>query len=1023
MRVYKPQVLKNLIRKYISPFIVEEKAVIGEWRSTAAVHPAPGVIVPDGRPAVTMRLGDYWRVGYDDTRFFEAEVTVPASFAGRRVYLCVDFGGEAIVRIGGKIVGAVSSRANSGWVGRNEVLFPQPLKAGETLAIQLEAAVDCGGFCDTAMAGGKYMTYEMKTAELQLINEDAEGLYFDLNCAFEIYERCTDPVTAKRIYNAVEKAAHIPDYDAGKERFYADAKKARACLKAELDRIRYSVPGGVIMAGHSHLDVAWLWTVNEITRKCARTFANNLALMDMYPEFRFTQSQAAVYYYIKEYYPELWPRIKEKVQSGRWEIVGNTWVEADTNIASGESLIRQLLYGREFFLREFGVSSDIYWLPDCFGFTAALPQIIRRSGMKYFFTSKLSNNDTNEFPVSVFRWRAHSGDEVLAYMQKLGYGGEADASYVTEVRKRNLQADVVEDTFGCYGYGDGGGGCTYQMAERLRRLGSMPGMPSVRPGTAAQFFAGVEKTKNELPVWDGEMYYENHRGTYTSQAFVKENNRRGEFLMRELELLGVLAKDHDKNAYEALWRTLLTNQFHDILPGTSIHEVFENTRREYAAFMKEAETRRTALLTALSAAPGEAPGIAVWNLTSHTAGGPVRVNVPDDVKGVLDEHGSPVPCAVKPTAEGNELTFIARGIPAVGAARYTVTETPAGLPCVTAEPGLLENEYLSVRIASDGTLLSVFHKTLGREALAGAGNRLTCSHDKPIHESAWNLEADYMLHTDVLIPERIEVSQCTPVAGAVRVTYRYNASAVTQEYTLYAGSHTLDIRTHVDWHEREKVLRAAFPLNVRSRYAAFHVAHGVMERPAFANDPFQTAMFECCAHLWADLSESDFGVSLLNNCKYGHAVRGNELSVTLMRGPVCPDPTGDIGEQDFIYSVYPHAGDWSASDVGDLARALNEPPVALWLPDGAFGGGSFMSVDAKNTVIDAVKQAQNGEGVIVRVNETEKKRCRVTLRLPFMPAKAWECNLMEENERSVPVSGNTLRFDIKPFEVKTFRFI
>ena len=1023
MRVLKPQVLKNLIQKHISPFIVEDRVVIGAWRSTTAVHPAPGVIVPDGKPETVMRLGDLWRVGYDDTRFFEADVTVPASFAGRRVYLCVDFGGEAIVRVNGKIVGAVSSRANSGWVGRNEVLFPTPPKAGETLRIQLEAAVDCGGFCDTAMAGGKYMTYEMRAAELQLINEDAEGLYFDLNCAFEVYERCTDPVTAKRVYNAVEKAAHVPDYDAGRERFYEDAKKARACLKEELGKIRWAVPGGVVMAGHSHLDVAWLWTVNEITRKCARTFANNLALMDMYPEFRFTQSQAAVYWFIKEYYPELWPRIKEKVKSGQWEITGNTWVEADTNIASGESLIRQLLYGREFFLKEFGVSSDIYWLPDCFGFTAALPQIIRRAGMKYFFTSKLSNNDTNEFPVSVFRWRSHSGDEVLAYMQKMGYGGEADAAYITEVRKRNSQNDLTDVTLGCYGYGDGGGGCTYRMAERLRRFGSMPGMPEVKPGTAARFFAEAEKVRNDLPVWDGEMYYENHRGTFTSQAFVKENNRRGEFLMRELELLGVLAKDYDKPALEALWRTLLTNQFHDILPGTSIHEVFENTRKEYDAFMREAKARRTALLTELSSAPGEAPGIAVWNFTSHEVSGPVRVNVPETVKGLRAPSGAPVPCAVTKTAQGNELTFIARGVPAVGAARYTPADTPDGLPCVTAEPGLLENEYLCVRIASDGTLLSVFDKTLGREALAGAGNRLTVSHDKPIHESAWNLEADYTLHTDVLLPERIEVSECSPVAGAVRAVYRYHASAITQEYTLYAGSRTLDIKTHIDWHEREKVLRAAFPMNVRARYSAFHVAHGVMERPTFANDPFETAMFECCAHLWADLSESDFGVSLLNNCKYGHAVRGNELSITLMRGPVCPDPTGDIGEQDFIYSVYPHAGDWSAADVGNLARALNEPLAALWLPDGAFGGCGFLRVDKKNAVVDAFKAAQNGEGTIVRVNETEKKRCRVTLSLPFAPSAAYECNLMEENERPVHVSGNKLSFDIKPFEVKTFRVL
>ena len=1025
MRVVKPAVLKNLIHVYIPRFIVEDRVVLDAWKSYTGVHPAPGVIELDGLPETRMRLGDLWKVGYDDTRFFEADVRVPASFAGRRVYLCFDFGGESIVRINGKIVGAVSSRANSGWVGRNEILFSDPLRAGETLHIQLESAVDCGGFCDRAQAGETHMTYEMKTAELQLINEAAEGLYYDLSCAFEIYERCPDPVTARRIYNAVETAAHIPDYDAGKKRFYADAKKAREYLKKALAKIGYVVPGRVIMAGHSHLDVAWLWTVNEITRKCARTFSNNLALMDLYPDFRFTQSQAAVYFFIKRYYPELWPRIKEKVKNGQWEIVGNTWVEADTNIASGESLVRQLLYGREFFMKEFGVCSDIYWLPDCFGFTAALPQIIKRSGMKYFFTSKLNGNDTNEFPVSVFRWRAHSGDEVLAYMQKMSYNGEADALYITDVRLKNRQNDVVDATLGCYGYGDGGGGCTYNMVERVRRYRSMPGMPEVKLGTAAEFFAEVEKAKNDLPVWDGEMYYENHRGTFTSQAFVKENNRRGEILMRDIELLGVLGGGYDKREYEELWRVLLTNQFHDILPGTSIHEVFENTRKEYAAFSETAGNIKKQLLSALSREYAEENSVVVWNLTSHTAAGPVRVKVPAGFAGLADENGAPVPCTLRETDGGETLEFRAHDVPAVGCRRYRLLQTPthaAGF--VTADESLLENAFLQVRIAPNGQIAGIFDKENEREVLSGPGNRLTVSHDKPIHESAWNLEADYKLHTDVLEASSVEAVGADAVKGVVRVTYRFHDSVIVQDITLYSGARQLDFVTHVDWREREKVLKADFPVRVRARYSTFEVAHGVMERPTFANNPYETAMFECCAHKWADLSESDYGAAIMNNCKYGHAFADNDLCITLMRGPVCPDPTGDIGEQDFVYSFYPHPGDWSASDVTNLSRVLNDPLSAVFCAEGkGRPARSFFAVSDKNIVIDAVKAAQDGRGVIVRLNETQKKRGKATLTLPFTPQKAYTCDLMEKNEGEIAFSGNRIAFTCKPFEVLTFRFL
>lgn len=505
MHTLNPRVLHNQI-KQIEPYAVTDRLVIGRWRSYTGMHVSPNNIVLDDKPPVTLGLGDRWNVGYDETRYFEAEITVPSNFEGKKVYLSIDFGGEALVRINGEIVGAVSSRENSGWVHRTEILFKDGVKTGEKLNIQIEGTVDCAGFCNNAMAGEEYMEYRMKKAELIAVDKLTESYWYDISTAWDAYENCEDQYVKSRLFNAMDDSVHQLDFDLGGEAFIASVPNAVNVLWGEIEKIEYSTPGEVIMAGHSHLDVAWLWTVREITRKTARTFANNLALMDNYPDFKFTQSQAVLYDFMKKHYPDIFERVKEKVKNGQWEIVGNAWVEADTNIASGEALVRQLLYGREFFMKEFGVSSDIYWLPDCFGFTWALPQIIKRSGMKYFMTSKLFYNDTNEFPHSVFRWRSHSGDEILAYLCKQPYQSEYNAEYVTSLRKNNRQNSIVDVSCGMFGYGDGGGGCTYKQVETGKRIEKLPGMPKTTNGKVADFFKAIDGDFDKLPVYDGELY-------------------------------------------------------------------------------------------------------------------------------------------------------------------------------------------------------------------------------------------------------------------------------------------------------------------------------------------------------------------------------------------------------------------------------------------------------------------------------------------------------------------------------------
>ncbi|MEE1246954.1 MAG: glycoside hydrolase family 38 C-terminal domain-containing protein [Acutalibacteraceae bacterium] len=1027
MHTLNPRVLHNQI-KQIEPYAVTDRLVIGRWRSYTGMHVSPNNIVLDDKPPVTLGLGDRWNVGYDETRYFEAEITVPSNFEGKKVYLSIDFGGEALVRINGEIVGAVSSRENSGWVHRTEILFKDGVKTGEKLSIQIEGTVDCAGFCNNAMAGEKYMEYRMKKAELIAVDKLTESYWYDISTAWDAYENCEDQYVKSRLFNAMDDSVHQLDFDLGGEAFIASVPNAVNVLWGEIEKIEYSTPGEVIMAGHSHLDVAWLWTVREITRKTARTFANNLALMDNYPDFKFTQSQAVLYDFMKKHYPDIFERVKEKVKNGQWEIVGNAWVEADTNIASGEALVRQLLYGREFFMKEFGVSSDIYWLPDCFGFTWALPQIIKRSGMKYFMTSKLFYNDTNEFPHSVFRWRSHSGDEILAYLCKQPYQSEYNAEYVTSLRKNNRQNSIVDVSCGMFGYGDGGGGCTYKQVETGKRIEKLPGMPKTTNGKVADFFKAIDGDFDKLPVYDGELYYENHRGTFTSQAFIKKNNRRGEFMMRNAEILNVFGgEEYPAEKMEEAWKILLINQFHDILPGTSIHEAMENTREEYAQLRQlGGELVRKGKDGILNKVSVKDDSVLVWNMLTWQTKGIVKAEIPHMAKGIKNSDGKLLTSKVYEENGKYYIEFLADPVPAFGYGVFTLCDGTAEFENVKVTKNTLENKYLKVSLDGNGLIDEVIDKTTGRQILTGKGNLMTISHDKPIYESAWNMEFDYqMKFWELRDAESIEVVEASPLRGAVRVVRKFHESTITQDIILEKDKPTLDFDTTVDWHEREKVLKAEFPVDIRNRNASCEIAHGAAEYPTHYNTCYDQAKFEFCAHKWADLSEGGYGASIINDCKYGYNVHDNMMKITLLRGPICPDPMGDLGMHHFRYSFYPHAGTWRDADTVRLGFEEN---VRL---EGEFIGGTggndlghtYAKLDGESVILDAVKPAQDGRGYIVRMYESETRHCTVKASFELEYSKVIECNLMECDEQEIDCENGEFTFKMKPHEVKTFRLV
>lgn len=992
MRTPKQDVLLDLLRQ-AKKMIIRDSLDIPVWKARTGVHLGSGRYEyrNDERE---MRLGESWSGYYDDTIWFSSSVTVPESFAGKRVYLNIDFGGEAVLKINGEIAGSFSSEMGGGWVHRDRLpLFS--LKAGEKLDLELECGINCAGFCDNYLAGARSISYSMSVGRLILVDEPTERFCMLAQSVLETAKLLPDEALRARLYAAADDALHMPDFDFTPERFYESLPAALEFLSDEVKKLPWQPQGEVVMTGHSHIDVAWLWTVREVERKAERTFANTLMLMDNYPDYRFTQSQAALYDMVKRNQPELFERVRDKVKSGQWEVVGNTWVEADTNIASGESLIRQLLYGREFFKKEFGVDSDIYWLPDCFGFTWALPQIIARSGMKYFVTAKLAGNDTNPFPHSLFRWRSHSGHEVLAYFQKTHYQGDFSPAYVKSTWDANAQRGSVRSSMGMYGYGDGGSGGTTAMIEQSRVVGNMPGLPASRMGRADEFFPALEAARGELPVYDDELYYENHRGTFTSQAFVKKNNRRGEFLLRNAELATVLSgAKFDSAEFDRVWKLLLINQFHDIMPGTSIHDVYVNCRREYAELLRAGEALLASALDGLNAAlPRPEDCYAVWNLDTRPQSGM--------------------------TAEG----FYAENVPAMGYKLFPLSALPAAAP-VRADARLLENDLLRVELDENGELTSVYDKKNGREVLEGIGNRLTIFQDKAIHETAWNLEADYVKKSwELTKPESVRAVP-DPCRGIIEIVRKFNLSTLTQRIILDPGADYIDFETSVDWQETLKMLKVSFPVAVRAREAVYEIAHGFNTRPTHVNTTFDAARFEVCGHKFADLSEGCYGVSLINDCKYGYDIRENVMRMTLMRSPDCPDQTADKGENSFVYRLYPHAGSWQESALLERAFGLNNPLRVFRLPANGVAGPaekSLVSVSRRGVVLDALKPARDGEGLILRVYEAYASRGRVDISLPFAVNSVTECNLMEVEETALPHTSGSFSFDIKPNEVRTFR--
>jgi len=802
--------------------------------------------------------------------------------------------------------------------------------------------------------------------------------------------------------------------------FYKSIPEAHDYLKDSIKKAGQALDVDLTAIGHAHIDVAWLWTLEQTRQKSRRSFTNVLRLMESYPSFTFTQSQPQLYDYLIEDDPEMFQEIKDRVEEGRWEPIGGMWVEADCNISSGESLVRQFLLGREFFRDHFGPDADspVLWLPDVFGYAWNLPQLIKEAGLEYFFTIKIGWSQYNRLPFDSFWWRGLDGTKVLTHfstsknpesVHASTYNSDASpgqilGTWLNFQNKDDAPPGKSLPLLMSYGWGDGGGGPTREMVENILEMENFPAAPRVKPGKVIDFYHQLEAVSERLPVWNGELYLEFHRGTYTTQARNKRANRKMEFALHDAEFLATAASLYDpvyQYPYDALdqaWKLVLLNQFHDILPGSSIAPVYVESLIQYQEVEQIASGINKAALESLSAHFG--PHLLV-NPTSFERDEPVII------AGNISESGKLLPYSITPLLEQNNTT------------------APGEL---VGKKNLLENEYLRVEFNSAGDITRIFDKLAQRDVLPEGtlANQWIAFEDRPLNWDAWDIDIFYDDKKWLAEPaSSIKIIEKGPLRATLEIKRQILSSSYTQRVSLDHNSVRLDFDTEIDWQERKILLKAAFPVDVLSPTATYEIQWGNVERPTHHNTSWDWARFETAAQKWVDLSEGQYGVSLINDCKYGHDIHGNTIRLTLLRGTTAPDPEADLGKHSFKYSLFPHQGSWDENTVKQAYLVNN--PLLVWEGDKKAGTKvepfSLVSVDQPNLVIETIKKAQDGKGLIIRIYESQRSRGLFTLQTGFPVEKAFRTNILEENQDSLSVEGNQITGTYKPYQIITILVI
>lgn len=980
------------------------------------------------RPSCT-DLGGCWEEipeagvwgGHMEYRVFSGKIVIPEAFSGKHVLFRLLTGKEGE------------------WDGTNPQFtvyvngtLRQGFDVNHTSLCLSESAVP-GTEYDIFLSAftGTQNFHLLFNASLQSLDAETEGLYYDLKLPWQAMELLDEQEPAYLELEAVlTEAVNALDlrkpYSAA---YYRSVARAREILKEKI----YTVPrdsfATVRLIGHTHIDVAWLWTLAVTRDKAVRSFSTVLELMKKYPEYRFMSSQPQLYKFVKEAAPEVYEGIRQRVAEGRWEPEGGMFLEADCNLISGESFVRQFLYGKRFFRQEFGRDNQILWLPDVFGYSAALPQIMKKSGIRYFMTTKISWNEVNKLPYDSFYWKGIDGTKILThfsptrdYVQPKNLGG-ADTIYTTytgDISPRQMkgawqryqQKNLNRDVLTCFGHGDGGGGPTAEMLEAQRRMTyGIPGCPRTQPDSALDFFRRLEADLQGKPVptWTGELYLEYHRGTYTSMARNKKWNRRGEFALTNVESEAVLAGLLAGVPYPALqeyWEILLRNQFHDILPGSSIREVYEDSKKEYEKLFAYIDDTQARLLQTVADGVG---GTIVWNPNGQELSG----------LAVLEQDASNV---WQKTADGKYLAW-AESVPAKG---YTLLENRMPeLEPVSISPRQVITPFAEIQFNEQGHITSWYDRQACRQLLqpGTCGNVLMTYEDKPFQYDNWNLQ-DYYKEKAWPVEDLVSgaVIETGPLRYALKLVWNYQDSQIEEILYFYPNTPRVDVHFSTDWNEDQVLLKALFPVEINTAEATFEIQYGNVKRPTTVNTSWDAARFEVCYHKWMDVSEGGYGVSFLNDCKFGVSIEENVVGLSLLKSGRDPNPMADREHHEAVYSVFPHIGSWQEAGTVREGYLLNNPlrtctgrSNAPVLP----ARYSLVSHDHRNIMVEAVKQAEDSTDLIIRLYEFENTRTEAKLHLAQPFRKVWLCDLMEEKETLLAENSADITVPVEPFGIIT----
>lgn len=922
----------------------------------------------------------------------------------------------------GKPAGIINSKNR--FIGGNHAFMfvDTSARAGDVveLAFECYAGHFCAGTQPYENYGHDECTSDFRHVyggiKLCVLDKTVRDCVFDLSTVLQMAHLPADNFLAMRAHECLMNAFPYLIQDirrASEEEIRESCRKMSEAVSPALEKSHGDSSRGTVgVIGHSHMDTAWLWPVSETIRKCARTYSQALTLMDMYPEYTFMQSSALHLDWMREYYPDIFEGIRQRVAEGRYEPNGGVWVECDCNITGGEAMIRQFLYGQRFTEKYLGYRSDSFWLPDTFGYNAAIPQIMQGSGVKYFYTTKMSWNDLNVFPADTFIWRGIDGSEVITHLNRMHI--TPDAATLTDVIGEIRDKKSNNRRLAAYGFGDGGGGPTYGMLEFLHRVTDVEGLPEIKPTTASKYMHELEEHRDRLPTYDGELYLEFHRGTLTQMHDVKRNNRLGENALRNLELFNVLSGEPTNERRDELYKVLLRNQFHDILPGTSIPKVYEVTGREMRDLLREAGEITADYVSKMTEKSDDK--ISIYNTLSFDRAGVVELDGAVGVKGR--------PAQVYTDLDGNQKTAVQAIVPAMSALTFELTGSTSServFPTFEAEGDTLTTPYYKVTFDENGYISSLYDLRVNREVKNPNGaplGTLWCGEDMPTSYDNWDIEYDVF---EKLKPVTKRVSSEVVSSGAVeyriRNTYEIGRnSTATVDTVFYAGDARIDYVMKLSWNEHHMLLKAGFDVNIRAMTVKNEIQFGHIERPTTRNTSLEAAKFEVCNHKWSDISESRYGVAILNDCKYGISADGSDMRLTLHKGGCRPDPSGDSGVHYMTYSLLPHVGSFSAENVVHPAYVLNNPVI---LANGVLNVSRPFSVSAPNVICEAVKNAEDAENAyVLRLYECERNLTHCTIALNGAK-KVWRTNMLEEKEEELQIENGRINVTFKPFEIIT----